>query len=102
MNLYIKDLEHDEPISNMIRAKLTESIELNLYSSSVSTFVLSQNLSLLDLICSELFGNALRARNWDFSHFFDGQKLTVFTFCPFLTRSSCLGLFYHFESTKVH
>ena len=29
MNLYIKDLEHDEPISNMIRAMLTESIELN-------------------------------------------------------------------------
>ena len=29
MNLYIKDLEHDEPISNMIRAMLTESVELN-------------------------------------------------------------------------
>ena len=36
------------------------------------------------------------------SHFFDGQQLTVFTFCPFLTRSSCLGLFYHFDSKKVH
>ena len=37
-----------------------------------------------------------------FPHFFDGQNLAVFTFCPFLTRSSCLGLFYHFESTKGH
>ena len=65
-------------------------------------FFLSWKLSLLDLICSELFRNALRARNWDFFHFFDGQNLTDFTFGPFSTRSSCRGLFYHFESTKGH
>ena len=68
-------------------------------SESVSTFILSWKLSLLDLICSQLSENALRAKSRVFCHFWSFETLAFFTFCWFWPSRSHWRPFLDLEST---
>ena len=77
---------------------ILESFKL---SESVSTFILSWKLSLLDLICSQLSENALRAKSRVFCHFWSFETLAFFTFCWFWPSRSHWRPFLDLESTKA-
>ena len=77
---------------------ILESFKL---SESVSTFILSWKLSLLDLICSQLSENALRAKSCVFCHFWSFETLAFFTFCWFWPSRSHWRPFLDLESTKA-
>ena len=68
-------------------------------SESVSTLILSWKLSLLDLICSQLSENALRAKSRVFCHFWSFETLAFFTFCWFWPSRSHWRPFLDLEST---
>ena len=71
------------------------------FSESASTFILSWKLSLLDLICSQLSENALRAKSCVFCPFLSFETLAFFTFCWFWPSRSHWRPFLDLESTKA-